>query len=136
MAKGDLFVFYPSDDRVAAEHARFIVEGGKTWDIDKKWSVRYDPPHHPQMQYHTHVMLRGNDVAIINRDGSPSHGTSRDNVPGWVLTNIKKQQLIENRLLVEAAFSDLQLNAGIIARAERHAKIRGILSQIILDRRR
>ena len=98
-----VFIFYPSNNRAAALMASYLVEGGRSWDIDKKWSVRMDRGHAPGMQDHVHVMLRGQDVSIINRDGTPSHGTDRSGVPNWLIDNIKKRGLVESTLIVEAS---------------------------------
>jgi hypothetical protein len=73
--RGHLFIYYETTDSIAADIARFLEEGGRSWEIDNKWSVRLDAPHHPKMDSHVHVMLRGTDVCVINRDGTPSHNT-------------------------------------------------------------
>ena len=83
------FVFYETADLVAANTAAYLIEGGRTWTLDKKWSARMDRSHAPNMDDHTHLMLRGKDVSIVNRDGTQSHGTTRDKVPNWVFDKIK-----------------------------------------------
>jgi hypothetical protein len=77
-----VFVYYETTDSVAAEYARLLFEGGRTWNLDKRWSVRADPPHHTNMKAHLHIMFRGDDKCIINRDGTPSHHTTTDAIPG------------------------------------------------------
>src|ERR1700737_245940 len=71
----NLFVFYRTDDLVAAKNAAYLVEGGKPVELQQGWSFRVDPPHTTGTQRHVHVMLRTNDVSIINRDG---HSEPRD----------------------------------------------------------
>lgn len=129
---GHVFVFYETDDlRAAANAAAFLVEGGRTWSLDKKWSVRMDNPHPPNTQKHTHVMFRGDDVSIINRDGTQSHGTNRDQVPNWVIDRIKQMGLIENRLLVEGSLhEELRLTYAIITSAHRRARWHDLIAPI------
>lgn len=123
-----LFVFYPTDDSVAAEHAHYLVEGGRVYDLGQNWSFRFDRGHVPKMRDHVHVKLKGNDVSIINRDGSPSHGTRRDAVPHWVLDRIKDRGLIESTLLQEAASLALSVPSEVIEHAYRHAGTRDMLN--------
>jgi hypothetical protein len=124
-SRSQVLVFYPYGDTRAAARAAFLIEGGRTWDIDKKWSVRQDRTHHDPTKTHTHVMFRGDDCAILNHDGTPSHNTPADNVPSWVLDRIKKMGLLESNLIVEA--SVISLPAWVIERAELRAYINDIV---------
>jgi hypothetical protein len=47
------------------------------------------------MQKHTHVTHGGHDVWIVNADGTDSHGTTRDEVPGWVMDELRAKRIIE-----------------------------------------
>jgi hypothetical protein len=47
------------------------------------------------MQKHTHVSHGGHDVWIVNADGTDSHGTTRDGVPGWVMGELRAKRIIE-----------------------------------------
>jgi len=71
-----IFVYYETADLRTAAHASYLIEGGRVWNLDKRWSVRLDPPHHSKMEPHVHLMLRGDDVCVINKDGTPSHNTA------------------------------------------------------------
>ncbi|SEC42693.1 hypothetical protein SAMN05444164_1811 [Bradyrhizobium erythrophlei] len=62
-----------------------------------------DPPHHTKMGPHVHIMFRGDDVAVVNRDGTPSHNTTTDQVPRWVMDHIKKQGLVESLVTASSA---------------------------------
>jgi hypothetical protein len=42
-------------------------------------------------------------VAVINKDGTPSHGTDRSSVPSWLPTKIKDCGLTETELMAEAS---------------------------------
>ncbi|WOH59932.1 hypothetical protein [Bradyrhizobium sp. BWC-3-1] len=99
----NLFIFYRTDDLEAAQNAAFLVEGGKPVELQQGWSYRADPAHVMGMQNHVHIMLKKNDVSIINRDGTQSHGTSRDKVPNWVIDKIKARGLIESAYIIEAS---------------------------------
>ena len=117
----NLFVFYRTDDLVAAKNAAYLVEGGKLVELQQGWSFRVDPPHTTGMQRHVHVMLRTNDVSIINRDGTQSHGTTRDKVPNWVIDKIKAKGLVESTYVVEAnAPPPILVPAFTIGTAETH----------------
>jgi hypothetical protein len=118
---GHTFVFYETADATAAANARYLIEGGRTWELDKRWSVRSDPPHAPNMQKHNHLLFKGNEVSIINRDGTQSHGTSRDNVPNWVIDKLRSRDLIESVLLVEASAVPICVPAELLRRAHYRA---------------
>jgi hypothetical protein len=123
------FVFYETADLAAAAYAAYLVEGGRTWEIDNKWSVRMDRPHAPNMQDHVHVMLKGRDVSIINRDGTQSHGTNRDAVPNWLINRIKAQGLIESALIVEDG-EELFIPSWLMSKVHYRARWHDLLAPI------
>jgi hypothetical protein len=125
---GHTFVFYETADATAAANARYLIEGGRTWELDKQWSVRSDPPHAPNMQKHNHLLFKGNEVSIMNRDGTQSHGTSRDNVPNWVIDKLKKRGLIESVLLADASKVPICIPAELLWRV----RYRAMLSDLLL----
>jgi hypothetical protein len=53
------FVYFLKGDTVALTFADYLVEGGKRWNVDNKWSVRHDNAHVPGMQDHVHIMRGG-----------------------------------------------------------------------------
>ena len=69
------------------------------------------------MQDHVHIMQKGND-----RDGSQSHGTTRDSVPNWLMDAIRKRGLVEGALLVEASGTPIQVPPELIQRAHAHSE--------------
>jgi hypothetical protein len=62
------------------------------------------------MQDHNRIQCNGNEIAVINHDGTPSHNSDLSVVPNWVLGWIKDKKLTESYLatmppevIVEAA---------------------------------
>jgi hypothetical protein len=126
---GHVFVFYETADLRAAAHAAYVVEGGRVWELDKRWSVRMDNPHPPNTQPHNHIMFRGDDVSIVNRDGTQSHNTTLDKVPNWVVDRIRQRGLIEGHLLVEAGL-ELRVTFDMITSVHRRSRWHDFLSTI------
>jgi hypothetical protein len=135
-----IFFYFETHDTQAAENVRIIAEGGRTWEIDNRWSIRLDAPHHQNMQHHVHILHRGNDVCVINRDGTPSHHTISDSVPNWLMQDIKKRGLIERSMLHETAsvreIARFTLPSAYIEKAELRAKMYDFLDKILRNRLR
>jgi hypothetical protein len=68
-------------------------------------------------------MFRGNDYAVLHRNGTPSHNMPADGVPNWVIDRIRKMGLIESTLIVEASGGGAAVSAWVIERAEIRAFI-------------
>ena len=56
-------------------------------------------PHTTGMQDHNHIQCNGNEIAVINHDGTPSHNSDLSVVPNWVLGWIKDKKLTESYLV-------------------------------------
>ncbi|OSI65024.1 hypothetical protein BSZ21_21795 [Bradyrhizobium canariense] len=125
-----VLVIYEYGDLQAAANASYLIEGGKTWDIDKKWSVRQDRTHHDSTTTHTHIRFRGNDYAVLHRDGTPSHNMPADGVPNWVMDRIRKMGLIESALILEASGDGAAVPAWVIDRAELRAFINDMIGNL------
>jgi hypothetical protein len=97
MMSGNIFVFFESRDAKAAAFATKHLTEGRTYQIDKKWSVRVDRPHAPGMDDHVHVYCRNNEVAVINRNGTPSHGSDLNKIPKWIRDHMRSNKLAESR---------------------------------------
>lgn len=54
------------------------------------------------MKHHNHLYLKGNEVVVINRDGSPSHGSDLSKMPSYVRDMQKKKNLLEGHLVETA----------------------------------
>lgn len=124
-----VILFYLMGDAEAERQAVYLVESGQKWDVDNKWSVRMDRAHAPGLKDHVHVLLKGKRVSVINKDGSPSHGTDRSGVPNWLITKMKARNLIEGQLMVEASGARLTVPAHIIESAEFRSRISDALPQ-------
>lgn len=119
---GYLFAFFKTDDRVAAALAESLLSEGRTYQVDKRWSVRADRSHAPNMDGHLHVQFRGRDVAVINRDGSPSHNSDPTKIPNWVLDWMKNQGLSESYLPTAKTLGEA-VPAEVIKEAIRHEEL-------------
>lgn len=47
------------------------------------------------MQQHNHILFKGNEIAVINKDGTPSHNTSRDGIPRHVIDHLVTKKFIK-----------------------------------------
>lgn len=98
-----LFLFFRADDAKAFTNASLFIEEGQWHDLKKGYRARSDLPHATGMQHHNHLYLKGNQVAVINRDGTPSHGTNINDVPRHVIKSLKSKGLVETSLYIETA---------------------------------
>lgn len=96
------FAYYQTNDAVAAEVTAQLLTEGKPIELGQGWSVRVDRSIANIEMTHNHVQFKGRDVAIINRDSTPSHGTDPNQLPNWVLKDMKKLGLTESRALMES----------------------------------
>lgn len=96
-------LFLAWDDQIAERNALALIEEGKWYDLDNKWKVRSDNPHVDGMKYHNHLYLKGNEVFVINRDGTSSHGSNLSKLPQYVRLMLKNKNLLEGHLVETAA---------------------------------
>jgi hypothetical protein len=115
------FAFFKTDDAEADKLSQALLPEGRTWQVDNRWSVRSDPAHVPGMQDHTHIRLGGTEVAVISRDGTPSHNSDLSKIPNYVLDWIKKKGLTESYLLTPAI--DEGVPADVVAEAIHHEEL-------------
>lgn len=112
------FIYFKKNDAVAAKTAAELLPEGRQYSIDNKWSVRADKPHTTGMQNHNHVQCNGHEIAVVNQDGTPSHGSDLSVVPNWVMGWMKDKKLMEG-YLASAAMPE-QVPAAVIMEALRH----------------
>ncbi|BEV46461.1 hypothetical protein [Afipia carboxidovorans] len=112
------FIFFRSDDVIAGQQAARFLPEGRTYPIDKKWSVRADKAHVPGMKDHNHIHLHGYEIAVVNNDGSPSHNSDLSKVPSRVLSWMKDKKLTESYLQNDMLTE--RVPAAVITEAVRH----------------
>jgi hypothetical protein len=105
---------YRSDDPVARSIAEYIVEGGRTYSFDNRYSARLDRSHVPGQQDHVHLLFKGKDVCVINKDGTPSHNSDVNAIPRYLRPKLRNigVQIEEAHLIVEA--SDIAMLVAIL----------------------
>ena len=96
---------YRSDDAVARQVAEYLIEAGKPVDFDNRYSARRDRAHVPGQQDHVHLLLKGKEVCIINKDGTPSHNSNISAIPRYLQPKLRKMgvKIEEAHLIIEAA---------------------------------
>jgi hypothetical protein len=108
-----VIAYFESSDKIAAAAARRLIVEGRDIPIDNRYSARYDRGHVPGMQDHLHIQLRGQDVCVVNRNGTPSHNTNPSAAPKYVFDFLRK-----NRWITEASLQrDFGLPASVIKAA-------------------
>jgi len=86
----------PSDLR-AAGFAMSLIEEGQDYQLSSKYSARYDVAYQPNQKNHTHVYLKGNEVCVVNNDGTPSHGSPPfSTLPTKIQAKIRALKLVES----------------------------------------
>ena len=110
--KPPVLLWYETNDDCARNIAAGIIEEGKTYQIDTRYSVRFDIGHQPNQKNHTHVYLKSSEVCVVNRDGTPSHGSAPFNtLPTKIQKKIKSLGLVESSgLLMETASGEILIS--------------------------
>jgi hypothetical protein len=60
------FIYFKTDDAVAEQRAANSLPEGRQYPIVNKWSMRVDNPHTTGMQKHSHIHLKGQEIAVVN----------------------------------------------------------------------
>jgi len=90
-------LWYLTADATAEKNALLIIEEGATYQLDNRYSARFDIAHQPNQRNHTHVYLKGNEVCVVNDNGTPSHGSpSFSSLPRKIQAAIKARKLVES----------------------------------------
>jgi hypothetical protein len=82
------------------------------------------------MQDHLHIQLKGKDVCIVNRDGTPSHNTDLSAAPRYVLDFLQKNRWITEATLQKALGvpkSVIKAAVERLRRAELYKKLRRLM---------
>ena len=96
---------YRSDDDVARQVAEYLIEAGKTVNFNNRYSARDERAHVPGQKDHVHLLLKGKEVCVINKDGTPSHNSDISAIPRYLRPKVRHMgvKIEEARLIVEAA---------------------------------
>lgn len=114
------FAFFRTDDAEAAALTEQLLTEGRTYPVDKRWSVRVDRSHADPTTTHNHVQFNGRDIAVINPDGTPSHNSDLSKIPNWMVAWMKDKKLTESYILAEASAAWERVPGAVIADAVRH----------------
>lgn len=109
--KPPVLVWYEPDDLVAADAAAKLIEEGKDYTLDNRYSARWDRAQQPNQQNHTHIYLKGNEVLVVNDDGTPSHNSDPYSVlPTKIQDKMRELKLLPaNRVIKEQASNGLRV---------------------------
>lgn len=102
---GLIILLFDPSDTIAQGFAETIIEEGKTYQLDNRYSARYDRAQQPNQKNHSHIYLKGNEVCVVNTDGTPSHGSSpMSELPRSIQDKIRHLNLVtEQAMLLETA---------------------------------
>ena len=88
----EVYVFFHYDEHdVIAKRAvrQYLCEGGKTLQLGKGRSVRFDRAHVPGGQDHLHFLQKGNNLFALNRDGTAHDRSHGIQMAKWTMDYIK-----------------------------------------------
>lgn len=121
--KQPVVIWYRTTDAIAYDKALQAIEEGQQYKFDSQWTARWDKGLQPNQQDHLHVRFKGRDACVINKDGTPSHGSA----PASTLPNhVRKAVMKTGRVLIEEAsfagedFSSWRVPAAAILGFELH----------------
>ncbi|MCB1784196.1 MAG: hypothetical protein KDI13_09385 [Alphaproteobacteria bacterium] len=100
--KPTILIFKKTDER-SKFFAEQILEEGRTYNLNKGYSIRFDKAHVLGQQDHTHFMIKNNEIGVINRDGTPSHGSDVKKIPYGMIKAAKDRGYIGESLLQKSA---------------------------------
>jgi hypothetical protein len=96
-------LIFEKTDEASKFFAEQILEEGRTYDLNKGYSIRFDKAHVQGQQDHTHFMIKNNEIGVINRDGTPSHGSDIGQIPTSMIKAAKSKGFINESLLQKEA---------------------------------
>jgi|SRR5579871_1968730 len=122
-----VIMYYKSRDRQAKARAEYLIESGYEFTLKKGWHGRNDRATQPNQKDHTHLLLRNNEMCVVNRDGTPSHNSDLSRAPKWVFKALRKKGFLNEARVSEA----LGMPAEIIAEAIEHLANRTLFRGLI-----
>ncbi len=99
-----VFIYVEAGDVQASLLAERLLEEGQWYDIGKGWRARSDGAHVTGMKPHVHVYLKNDERFVINRDGTPSHGSDLSALPNKIRVALQNRSLIES--MIEEALAE------------------------------
>jgi hypothetical protein len=81
------------------------------------------------MQDHTHIEFKGQQISVVNRDGSPSHNTTRDRVPQKVIDFLLDKKLIKECQDISTPTGGVP--RGVIDKALGHERFGRLIAQTV-----
>ena len=100
-----VFIYVEVGDALANNRAARLLEEGQWHNLGKGWRARSDAPHVTGMKPHVHVYFKNSEQYVINRDGTPSHGSDLSTLPAKTRNALKTRSLIES-MVAEALAAD------------------------------
>ena len=96
---------------------RYLVEGGRTFDLGQGRAVMFHRGHVPNSQDHLHFLLKGKKLYALNRDGTAHDASHGSQMHRWAMDAVQNRypdfkvpprgliesMLMEGSLLVEAS---------------------------------
>ena len=96
---------------------RYLVEGGRTFDLGQGRAVMFHRGHVPNSQDHLHFLLKGQKLYALNRDGTAHDASHGRQMHRWAMDAVQtrypefkvpprgliESMLMEGSLLVEAS---------------------------------
>ncbi|MBO9100330.1 MULTISPECIES: hypothetical protein [unclassified Rhizobium] len=95
-SRSPVVLWYLTNDAEAHNAAQGLIEEGRTYKLDNRYSARFDIAHQPNQKNHTHVYLKGNEVCVVNDNGTPSHKSPPfSTLPSNIQSKIRSLKLVE-----------------------------------------
>lgn len=112
-----LIIYVNQGDPTAANFAARALEEGQWYnDIGKGYRARADKAFQGG-QPHVHVYFKGNQICVVNQDGTPSHNSDLGRMPSRVRDYLKTRQLIESMLTEDVRDEGFLVPPDVIAQA-------------------
>lgn len=106
LEREQFILLFENEDTQAERLSEALIIEGKTYDLGKGYSARFDKAHVSNQKDHLHVLYKKNQLFVINKDGTPSHGTDISSIPNKLKSQINSLGIID---LLESTQNDALL---------------------------
>ena len=96
-------LIFENNDKFSESIAEQLLKEGKTYNINKRYSIRYDLAHVAGQKDHLHFMVKGHEIGAMNIDKTPSHGTNLSKIPNKFMKFAKEKGFTEQTLINQDA---------------------------------